>query len=106
MALRREQVAKSFRRPLTYLTNLISLPAGAPAQDARCNSIGCAAVWPLAGRAQQPANMRRIGYLDYGAGMLPSGGFALSAQTLPGGIAGTWLGRETKQPVSSIARRS
>src|SRR3954453_5316588 len=37
---------------------------------------GAAAVWPLSGYAQQPAQIRRIGYLDYGAGMLPSGGFA------------------------------
>src|SRR5258705_13883776 len=35
-----------------------------------------AAVWPLAAHAQQPAKIRRIGYLDYGAGVLPSGGFA------------------------------
>src|SRR5258705_13583364 len=35
-----------------------------------------AAVWPLAAHAQQPAKIRRIGYLDYGAGILPSGGFA------------------------------
>ena len=33
-----------------------------------------AAIWPLAARAEQPANIRRIGYLDYGAGLLPSGG--------------------------------
>jgi putative ABC transport system substrate-binding protein len=37
---------------------------------------GAAAVWPLAAHAQQPAKIRRIGYLDYGAGILPSGGFA------------------------------
>jgi putative ABC transport system substrate-binding protein len=37
---------------------------------------GAAAVWPLAAQAQQPAKIRRIGYLDYGAGILPSGGFA------------------------------
>src|SRR5450759_2395838 len=37
---------------------------------------GAAAVWPLAAHAQQPAKTRRIGYLDYGAGILPSGGFA------------------------------
>jgi hypothetical protein len=35
---------------------------------------GHAAIWPLAARAEQPANIRRIGYLDYGAGLLPSGG--------------------------------
>ena len=37
---------------------------------------GAAAVWPLAAHAQQPAKIRRIGYLDYGAGILPSGAFA------------------------------
>jgi ABC-type uncharacterized transport system substrate-binding protein len=37
---------------------------------------GTAVVWPVAGYAQQPAKIRHIGYLDYGAGMLPSGGFA------------------------------
>ena len=37
---------------------------------------GAAAVWPLAAHAQQPAKIRRIGYLDYGAGLMPSGGFA------------------------------
>jgi putative tryptophan/tyrosine transport system substrate-binding protein len=35
-----------------------------------------ATVWPSAGHAQQPAKIRRIGSLDYGAGMLPSGDFA------------------------------
>src|SRR5215211_1987174 len=35
-----------------------------------------AAVWPLSGYAQQPAKLRRIGYLDYGAGLSPTGGFA------------------------------
>jgi putative ABC transport system substrate-binding protein len=35
---------------------------------------GAAAGWPLWSLAQQP--VRRIGYLDYGAGLLPSGGFA------------------------------
>ena len=38
--------------------------------------IGAAALWPVAGFAQQPAKIRRIGYLDYGGGVLPSGGFA------------------------------
>src|SRR3954469_25655745 len=38
--------------------------------------LAAATVWPRATHAQQPANVRRIGYLDYGAGMLPSGGFA------------------------------
>ena len=38
--------------------------------------LGAAAIWPLAAHAQQPAKVRRIGYLDYGAGMLPGGGFA------------------------------
>jgi putative tryptophan/tyrosine transport system substrate-binding protein len=33
------------------------------------------AVCPLAAQAQEP-KIRRIGYLDYGAGILPSGGFA------------------------------
>ena len=37
---------------------------------------GAAAGWPLLAHAQQPVKMRRIGYLDYGAGVLPSGGFA------------------------------
>ena len=37
---------------------------------------GAAAVWPRAAHAQQPPKIRRIGYLDYGAGTLPSGGFA------------------------------
>jgi len=37
---------------------------------------GAAAVWPLAAHAQQPAKIRLIGYLDYGGGMSPSGGFA------------------------------
>ena len=37
---------------------------------------GAAAVRPLAAHAQQPAKLRRVGYLDYGAGILPSGGFA------------------------------
>ena len=36
--------------------------------------LGAAAIWPLAAHAQQPAKVRRIGYLDYGAGMLPGGG--------------------------------
>jgi hypothetical protein len=35
---------------------------------------GHAANWPLAAQAEQPANIRRIGYLDYGAGLLPGGG--------------------------------
>jgi len=34
------------------------------------------AMWPLAPHAQQPTKIRRIGYLDYGGGLLPSGGFA------------------------------
>jgi putative tryptophan/tyrosine transport system substrate-binding protein len=38
--------------------------------------LAAATVWPRAAHAQQPAKVRRIGYLDYGAGMLPSGGFA------------------------------
>ena len=33
------------------------------------------ALYPLTARAQQ-SRIRRIGYLDYGAGILPSGGFA------------------------------
>src|SRR3954464_10327967 len=37
---------------------------------------GAAAVRPLAAHAQQPAKLRRIGYLDYGGGISPSGGFA------------------------------
>jgi putative ABC transport system substrate-binding protein len=37
--------------------------------------VGAAAVWPFAAHAQQ-AKIRRIGYLDYGGGILPSGGFA------------------------------
>src|SRR6266850_4576785 len=37
---------------------------------------GAAAVWPLAAHAQQPAKIRLIGYLDYGGGISPSGGFA------------------------------
>src|SRR5437764_1252453 len=37
---------------------------------------GAAAARPLAAHAQQPAKRRRIGYLDYGAGISPSGGFA------------------------------
>src|SRR2546430_593687 len=37
---------------------------------------GAAAVWPLAADAQQSTKIQRIGYLDYGAGILPSGGFA------------------------------
>jgi hypothetical protein len=35
---------------------------------------GDAAIWLLAAHAEQPANIRRIEYLDYGAGLLPSGG--------------------------------
>jgi putative ABC transport system substrate-binding protein len=38
--------------------------------------IGAAAVRPLAAHAQQPAKIRLIGYLDYGGGISPSGGFA------------------------------
>src|SRR5437660_12826027 len=38
--------------------------------------LAAATVWPRAAHAQQPAKVRRIGYLDYGAGTLPSGGFA------------------------------
>ena len=30
--------------------------------------LGAAAIWALAAHAQQPAKIRRIGYLDYGAG--------------------------------------
>jgi putative ABC transport system substrate-binding protein len=37
---------------------------------------GAAAVWPLPALAQQPAKIRLIGYLDYGGGISPSGGFA------------------------------
>ena len=37
---------------------------------------GAAAAWPHAAHAQQPAKLRRIGYLDYGAGLSPTGGFA------------------------------
>src|SRR6185436_3353632 len=37
---------------------------------------GAAAVWPLGAHAQQPAKIRLIGYLDYGGGISPSGGFA------------------------------
>src|SRR5207302_3691114 len=37
---------------------------------------GAAAVWPLPAHAQQPAKIRLIGYLDYGGGISPSGGFA------------------------------
>src|SRR5258708_26557840 len=37
---------------------------------------GAAAVWPLGAHAQQPAKFRLIGYLDYGGGISPSGGFA------------------------------
>ena len=37
---------------------------------------GAAAVWLLGAHAQQPAKIRRIGYLDYGGGISPSGGFA------------------------------
>src|SRR4029077_19773693 len=37
---------------------------------------GAAAVWPLPAHAQQPAKIRRVGYLNYGAGISPSGGFA------------------------------
>ena len=37
---------------------------------------GAAAVWPLPAQAQQPAKIRLVGYLDYGAGISPSGGFA------------------------------
>jgi ABC-type uncharacterized transport system substrate-binding protein len=36
--------------------------------------LGAATVWPFAGHGQQ--TVRRIGYLDYGAGTLPTGGFA------------------------------
>jgi len=32
--------------------------------------------WPLAGHAQQSAKIPCIGYLDFGGGMLPNGGFA------------------------------
>jgi ABC-type uncharacterized transport system substrate-binding protein len=34
------------------------------------------AAWPFVAHAQQPAKIRRIGYLDYGAGLSPGGGFA------------------------------
>jgi putative ABC transport system substrate-binding protein len=34
------------------------------------------AAWPFAAQAQQPGKSRRIGYLDYGAGILPNGDFA------------------------------
>jgi putative tryptophan/tyrosine transport system substrate-binding protein len=37
---------------------------------------GAAAAWPLAAGAQQGGKVRRIGYLDYGGGIAPSGGFA------------------------------
>ncbi len=37
---------------------------------------GAAVVWPLPAHAQQPAKIRLIGYLDYGGGISPSGGFA------------------------------
>jgi putative ABC transport system substrate-binding protein len=35
-----------------------------------------AAVWPSAAHAQQQGKIRRLGYLDYGAGVLPNGSFA------------------------------
>jgi hypothetical protein len=35
-----------------------------------------AALWPLAARAEQRPNIRRVGYLEYGAGVLPNGRFA------------------------------
>src|SRR5262245_21702406 len=34
------------------------------------------AAWPSAAQAQQPGRIRRIGYLDYGAGISPNGDFA------------------------------
>jgi putative ABC transport system substrate-binding protein len=34
------------------------------------------AAWPFAAQAQQPGKIHRIGYLDYGAGILPNGDFA------------------------------
>jgi putative ABC transport system substrate-binding protein len=37
-------------------------------------SLGAAAMWPFAVQGQQP--VRHVGYLDYGAGALPGGGFA------------------------------
>src|SRR5690242_11479617 len=38
--------------------------------------LGAAAVSPLPALAQQRAKMRLIGYLDYGGGLSPGGGFA------------------------------
>jgi len=38
--------------------------------------VAAATIWPFEGHAQQPSKIPRIGYLDYGAGMLPNGAFA------------------------------
>ena len=39
-------------------------------------TVSVTAAWPLTARAQQQGKTRRIGYLDYGAGILPNGEFA------------------------------
>jgi hypothetical protein len=46
-------------------------------------SFGATAAWPLAAHAQQSAKIRRIGYLDYGAGILPNGGYSTSTPSPP-----------------------
>jgi hypothetical protein len=72
---------------------------------------GAGAVWPRTAHAQQPPKIRRIGYLDYGAGTLPSGGFAPSMTPIGadlswrdcGNVAGS---RDKMSPLSDDLRRA
>lgn len=68
---------------------------------------GAAAVWPLPAHAQQPAKIRLIGYLDYGGGISPSGGFAPFHDAYRrrdcGNVAGS---RDRMLPLSDGLRRA